>query len=61
MCILSFLAAPQLLLSSVLVAGWAGTGVILDYWDLVLERKYFIVKEHIGYSEAAEELFGGWD
>lgn len=41
--------------------GVGGTGVILDYWDLVLERKYFIVKEHIGYSEAAEELFGGWD
>lgn len=60
MCILSFLAAPQLLLWSVLVAGWVGTGVILDYWGLFLERENFIVKERVGYSEAAQELFGGW-
>lgn len=30
LCILSSLAAPQLLFWSVLLAGWVGTGVILD-------------------------------
>lgn len=60
MCILSFLAALQLLLWRILVLGWVGTGVILDYWGLFLETENFIVKERVGYSEAAQELFGGW-